>query len=137
MHLHIGHASTYKTCSFLVTQDEPRFATFGQFLFEEYPLQAAAAYLAARMACASVALTVTYIEYPLDRDGRPQWVCLAKALWVAEQALGAQAEPLQKAFAARLTSCCQPVGARSFLPAVSNAKGVSVCAALYDLSRTC
>ena len=74
-------------------------------------MQAAAAYLAARMACCSVAQAITYIEYPLDRDGRPGWVCCAKALWAAEQALGEQAEPLQKALAARLSACCQPVGA--------------------------
>ena len=73
-------------------------------------MQAAAAYLTARMACILVAQAISYIEYPLERDGCPVWVCCAKALWAAEQALGVQAEPLQKAFAARLSACCQPVG---------------------------
>ena len=72
-------------------------------------MQAAAAYVAARAACNSMAQAITYIDYAPEREGKGQWLCSVKALWAAEQALGPQAEPLQKAFAAKLAAASSPV----------------------------
>ena len=75
-----------------------RLAVFRAFLNEDWEVRTLLAFLHARALLGQQA-PVTFIQYPAKEAARGEgtaWVCLAKAVWIAEQVLGPRTPAMAK-----------------------------------------
>ena len=88
-------------------QEDVRLAIFQAFLNEDWPVSTVLCFLRARSLLGQPAPTV-FIQYPMKESGKsdvPCWICLAKALWIAEVLLGPRTLGLSDRFHELLQRC--------------------------------
>lgn len=81
-------------------QEDARLAVFQAFLNEDWPVSTLTCLLRGRVLQGQPA-PVLYIHYPSREGGKgdaPCWLCLAKAMWIAEAILGPRPPAISKRF---------------------------------------
>ena len=86
-------------------QEDVRLAIFQAYLNEDWPVGTLVCYLRARVVLSQPA-PVVFIQYS-SKEGC--WLCLAKALWIADMLLGPRTSILRARFELLLQRCALQV----------------------------